>query len=681
MEQSANFLYGLLIIFLSSLFPNCCWAKPTPSSLSKPSYDRSVWEHVNKTCLSHDCDENVNIQHLQHMATHMNRAIDPCENFHEYACGQWKMQHEEHTTMAVGERLLTERYEEIFARAKPNPLRGDRVYEKLQLYYDVCRESEREEKASWRHYVGALRAMGYLHFRHNESHWLGTLRDLNLFSNMRIFLFGHVERQNYSQFMLNLYPHDVDERVQLTQEIHDIFRHYNYTQKTLEDLRGQFENLEMDLENILRPSCANAIRDEDGECDLSQELSWQELLQRNSSINWQLLLSGFSLEPEDVVTANDFESMEKIKNYLDASSPRLLFLYSLTRFLNYLQNHPHNIVGKGGQPPACLRHMRKIFPLTMNYVYDRIFYNPERRSLSDPIITTIFEELKSEFSLSLDRNAMQLSAESIQYLKAKLKTLQLNIGNLPKNVSHEFYREFVGDLNINREQSFYWNHLEALRHFFRRHRRLASPSKFSPVWYSFNLHMPDFWDNLDTTAYYFSRANYIVLPFAYLQLPFYDHRFWPSLLYGDLANTLGHELIHAFDTKFLFYDHAGNYNEDLAMDIINNANFQSNRQCLEREPTEFLSERIADISGTRLALRTFIKNPEFLKHNGKLFFLQFAQFFCGSADRQAFAQLDSVHDPDSVRLNYTLAHIPEFAEVFECPLGSPMNPIEKCKLW
>ncbi|XP_073821636.1 neprilysin-like 4 [Musca autumnalis] len=456
------------------------------------------------------------------------------------------------------------------------------------------------------------------------------------------------------------------------------FKHFHYTNKSLAELQGEFEKLELDLKEII----ANATQDEgDDEYDPCEDMTWQELLQRNSSINWRLLLSGYDMELGDVVTTNDLPAMEKVENYLNASDQRLLFLYSLTRFINHLQNHPHNIVGKGSSSFDCLRHMRKIFPLTMNYVYDKVYYNHERRSLSDPIINSVFEKLKQQFSLDLDNNQMHLTPESVQYLKNKLAALQLNIGNLPHNVSEEFYTEFISDLNVTGQQSFYRNHLEAVRHFFRHHRLLASPSKFSPVWYSFNLHMPDFWDNIDSTAYYFSRANYIVLPFAYLQLPFYDHQFWPSLLYGDLANTLGHELIHAFDTEFIYYDYAGNYNEDIPMAAINNPNFQANRQCLEREPTKFLSERIADISGTRLALRTFVKDPLFLRHNGKLFFLQFAQFFCGSTDKETFAKQDNSHDSDSERLNYTLAHLPEFAEVFQCPRDSPMNPKEKCRLW
>ncbi|KAM7354483.1 neprilysin-1-like [Cochliomyia hominivorax] len=641
----------------------------------KPAYGVAYWEQLNKTCLSQDCDEQINLRHLQEMAKHMDHSVNPCENFHAYACSYWQQQHtEQKTVMAMGEQQLNDKYVEIFGKYR-DLLREDTIMQKMQQYLEVCLQSEREEKASWRHYILTLRDMGYLHLS-NHSNWLQTLRELNLFSNSRFFISLQIERFNVSRYMLSIDPHNIMERVKFTEEIYEILK--LYTIESYEKLQQDFKNLELDLENILKTSCLNAIDDESNECDLTEWLSYEELLKRNSSINWEYLLADFPLERQDQIYVNDFHNIEKIKLYLDQSSQNTLFLYALSRFINHLQTHPHNIVEKGSERPACLRHMRKHFPLPMNYLYERIYY-AAKRSQSDHVIKQVFTLLKEQFSLIIDVNEMQLSLESLQYLKKKLLHLDLNIGNLPKNASSDFYIDYVKDLNIT--HNFYVNHLIALKHFFQQQRLLASSSKFPDFWFTFNLHMPNFLDNLDSTPYYFCTANFIILPYAYLQLPFYDHRFWPSLLFGDLANTLGHELIHAFDSKFLENDYAGNYNDQESVDIVKNKNFQHNIACLSREPTKFLTERIADISGTHLALKTFVKDPLFLKHNGKLFFLQFAQFFCGAAELDAFAMQDNSHDLDSLRLNYTLSHMPEFAEVFQCPAGSPMNPLEKCKLW
>lgn len=39
------------------------------------------------------------------------------------------------------------------------------------------------------------------------------------------------------------------------------------------------------------------------------------------------------------------------------------------------------------------------------------------------------------------------------------------------------------------------------------------------------------------------------------------------------------------------------------------------------------------------------------------------------------------HSPGKYRANGVLQNSPTFAEVFQCPVGSPMNPAKKCQLW
>lgn len=39
------------------------------------------------------------------------------------------------------------------------------------------------------------------------------------------------------------------------------------------------------------------------------------------------------------------------------------------------------------------------------------------------------------------------------------------------------------------------------------------------------------------------------------------------------------------------------------------------------------------------------------------------------------------HSPGKYRANGVLQNSPTFAQVFQCPVGSPMNPATKCQLW
>uniref|UniRef100_A0A1B0C1Y8 Peptidase M13 C-terminal domain-containing protein n=1 Tax=Glossina palpalis gambiensis TaxID=67801 RepID=A0A1B0C1Y8_9MUSC len=347
-------------------------------------------------------------------------------------------------------------------------------------------------------------------------------------------------------------------------------------------------------------------------------------------------------------------------------------------FLSHLESDKLNFLDNVHSPYKCVHHMRKIFDLPMNYLYEKVFYS-KIRTESDQLIKNVFEELKQTFAEIVEENQLKFADRNKKYLMSKLNGVSLNIGNLPANVSDDFYQNYLQDYQVT--NNFYLNHLLALKHYYTQQLSLGSSLNDNAPWFSFESLDPFVLDSI-STATYFSVTNMITLPFTYLQVPFYSPQFWPPLLYGDLATTMGHELIHAFDPGSLVYDSGGKLAEMEFKLISKNWHYKNAIKCLNHKPTEFLDERVADVSGSRLALLTFKRKYFFSPSNAKLFFLQYAQFFCGSADNFGeFHAQDSTHDIDGVRLNYTLSHSSEFAEIFGCPTDSPMNPRTKCQLW
>lgn len=59
------------------------------------------------------------------------------------------------------------------------------------------------------------------------------------------------------------------------------------------------------------------------------------------------------------------------------------------------------------------------------------------------------------------------------------------------------------------------------------------------------------------------------------------------------------------------------------------------------------------------------------------------QIWCESTTEQTLLNdmLTDVHSPGRIRVLGTLSNSIEFAEAFRCPVGSPMNPSKKCKIW
>lgn len=64
-------------------------------------------------------------------------------------------------------------------------------------------------------------------------------------------------------------------------------------------------------------------------------------------------------------------------------------------------------------------------------------------------------------------------------------------------------------------------------------------------------------------------------------------------------------------------------------------------------------------------------------------YLCFPQIWCGNSTLGALKSklVDGVHSPNRIRVLGTLSNSKEFAEAWNCPLNTPMNPSNKCILW
>lgn len=67
----------------------------------------------------------------------------------------------------------------------------------------------------------------------------------------------------------------------------------------------------------------------------------------------------------------------------------------------------------------------------------------------------------------------------------------------------------------------------------------------------------------------------------------------------------------------------------------------------------------------------------------QLFFIQSASFYCGKFRRELteYGLKTDGHSPNRFRIIGSMSNSNEFAETFNCPGGSPMNPVKKCHLW
>ena len=177
------------------------------------------------------------------------------------------------------------------------------------------------------------------------------------------------------------------------------------------------------------------------------------------------------------------------------------------------------------------------------------------------------------------------------------------------------------------------------------------------------------------------------------------------LNFADIGWSIGHEIMHGFDDDGLYYDEDGEYISWVVNDT--EASFNNKSHCFKKQyetydvpdtdlhinGSQTLGENIADNGGLRhtfKAYKNYMKGK--LKEPGlagldytvdQLFFIQAAAQYCAKHKIEGTENdlKHDVHSPDRFRIIGTMSNMHEFAQAFQCKLGSPMNPSKKCKLW
>ncbi|TNN05250.1 Neprilysin-4 [Schistosoma japonicum] len=190
-------------------------------------------------------------------------------------------------------------------------------------------------------------------------------------------------------------------------------------------------------------------------------------------------------------------------------------------------------------------------------------------------------------------------------------------------------------------------------------------------------------------AYYQRSKNRVYVNAELLQPPFYIEGDDKSSNYGRIGFTIGHELFHAIDITGVLWDEKGDIQNSEFFVTLSDLVFD---QTTTRPRT--LGEIIADNAGLRIAFETYRRlsaklsghvsqDPGTTRKHDQSYFRNFAQFFCGNERGKALEYYikRTPYVARRERVNLALSNSVEFAEAYHCPIGSPMNPPVKCKVY
>ncbi len=203
-------------------------------------------------------------------------------------------------------------------------------------------------------------------------------------------------------------------------------------------------------------------------------------------------------------------------------------------------------------------------------------------------------------------------------------------------------------------------------------------------------------------AYYRASLNHMVFPAGILQPPFFDVKSHVPVNLGAMGMVVGHELTHGFDDKGSQFDARGNLENWWTTD--DKKRFGERTDCIKNQYAAYevlpgvkidgkltLGENIADNAGVMLAFRAYRAMrsgaAEVLEAGGynedQQFFLSVGQVWC-SKMTDDYARLRAQNDTHShprYRVNGSLSNFPAFAEAFACKPGAPMVRQSACAVW
>jgi putative endopeptidase len=206
-------------------------------------------------------------------------------------------------------------------------------------------------------------------------------------------------------------------------------------------------------------------------------------------------------------------------------------------------------------------------------------------------------------------------------------------------------------------------------------------------------------------AYYRPPMNDINFPAGILQPPFYGKLMDDAVNYGGIGVVIGHELTHGFDDQGRKYDAEGNFRDWWTAE--DGAEFEKRVDCTAKEYSSFVSvkddkgevklngrltlgENTADNGGLKLAyiaLMKMIGDTPVKPIDGytapQRFFLAYGQIWCQNVtDQEARKRvLTDPHSPGQWRVNGAVQNSEAFQQAFGCKAGQPMVAENACRVW
>lgn len=751
-------LGGLILIALTVVITYVCVRKFDNRELSKDntkckgntkeqSGDNNA---VVKTTVKPNKDGGVcNTERCNFIAANLKKSInfsaDPCQNFHEFACGMWPVTHTLPPSLAKLDTMGTlnlqknQYLRDVMEKElkNANATKKGGFKDKLLRFYKSCKNLDE---------IDRLGSKPLMNFIASFGHWSPLkqwrqagvkepdITDLLIRSHqyfpasvyddrVKSPLFKTIVKVNDGNSKEHLFEMNIpdlpisnpenylegNERAKL------IMKQYHLLQSNYVALLGPSRDAKEVLQELLKfeKELAN-IAINSSFLRLAQQtydyLSIRDFMKDvGTQINWLRLIQGyfkpfgFKITNDTKIGIRSIQYFRDLNAFLKRTKHQIAKDYIIWvcvwRFGSYASGpfqeadftYQQALMGIQERPQRwkrCVVDLEETMEFGLASLYVKKALTDEGKRMATEMVKNITQAFKRNL-VSVEWMDVSTKAKAFE----KVDSIRDNIG-YPDYVKNDTYLDILYNRVKVDEKKYFENALNVYRE--KRASNLLLLDK--PVDKSAYDLPPTL-----VEAYFDPNKNKMVFLAGIMNVPFYDTDGPMALNYGALGLVVGHEVTHAFDDLGRMFD--GNGEKKNWWTKSSTDAFNKRSKCMVEQYGNYtlygenvnggltLGENIADNGGIKVA---YLAYKDWERTHGKeaklpgidltmdqLLFVSHGQVWCG-AYREEYAKRalkTDYHSPAKYRTIGPLSNLKAFSDAFKCPLGTPMNPIKKCRVW
>ncbi|KAF5280974.1 hypothetical protein FQR65_LT14898 [Abscondita terminalis] len=666
--------------------------------------------------------------------SYMDTTADPCKDFYQFACGGFDKNTlipEDKTSISAAHYIV----DEIRIKLKDiisNELKPDNTkpYRLLKKFYDLCMNTTaieedglstikkilqnlggwpvleganwNEADFDWKNHTYQSRKIG---FSFGTFIGIGIGPDFKNSTRRTIFIGEPTLGFSREYLMKGMSNTVIKAYYDLIVEVAIIF---GARRSSAETEMRQCVEFQMEWAQIVSPK-----EEQRNATALYNPMTIEDLQKQYPFINWLEHISNVLDIPDikigydEVVSVSVPKYFTKLEILLKETSKRtlsnILTLRLLIPVLNYLTEELRDklaeymkivtgIPAKQARWKECTDFATSTIRLPSGALYARKYFKIEVKRQAQEMVNDILNEFKN-----ILKQVDWMNDETRKNALAKADTITSYIGYPEELLHDEKVEKYYEPINESVD-----HYLLAVKEF----------SLFIADYYNKKLREPiDKTDWIEhsfptlVNAFYSRSENSIQFAAGILQDVFYSNDRPRYMNYGAIGYTIGHEITHGFDDIGRQYDKDGNVNN--WWDDNTQEAFLKKAQCIIEQYGNYTvleidanlngistqGENIADNGGI---IEAYLAYLNFVKRNGpeqklpglpytplQMFWVSAAHNWCIKYRKEVLELQVTMgyHSPGRYRILVPFGNSDFFGKDYNCPLGSEMNPVHKCKVW